>query len=112
MSRTHAHAPAAVELARVTDPTILDTWHTHWAPGVGPVTCPDPRARCASYVPRWASTQPWTRRGTAVFQRSSVVRDRLREAAKAYRAGANLDDVQMPDPVTYCLCEHCGVGRW
>lgn len=110
MSRTHAHTPAAVERARTTDQSIQYTLHRHWAAGYGLVTCLDPRARCEPRLPRWASTQPWTRRGNVRIERRAAVRDTLRRAAGEYRGSGQIDDPVMPDPDRYCLCEWCG-GR-
>lgn len=109
MSRTNAHVPASVEVARLVDKTILDTTHRHWVPGRGLVSCLDPDARCYQYVPRWASSQTGTRRGTAQFERRAGVRDVLKDAAKEYRATGQVSDLVMPDPTTYCLCQMCGV---
>lgn len=106
MSRTDAHVPDHVERARST--TALRTRHHHWVFGRGQVSCLDPEARCFTYVPDWASTQPWTRHGTSRAERRAAVRDTLRHTAKEYRAGADIDDPVLPVPVTYCLCQLCG----
>lgn len=108
MSRTDAHEPAHVELEHVTNQSILRTRHQHWVNGHGLVSCLDPRARCEPYVPRWASAQPRTRRGTAVIERRAAVRDTLRVTATTYRAYGHVDDPVIPGPNTYCLCQSCG----
>lgn len=111
MSRTDAHVPYWVEHDQA--PAWLHSTRSGLhrteilAGGRTLRACIDPH--CCTCVPRWASTQPWERRGTAAIERRAAVRDRLRAAAREYRTtGEVLTDV-MPDPVTHCLCEMCGV---
>lgn len=109
MSRTFAHVPADVELARVNDKSILRTSHRHWVAGRGIVSCPDPDARCAEYMPNWASAQPWARRGTARFERRTAIDVQMRQAVKEYRTHGEVDADVYIDPDTYCMCQMCGV---
>ncbi|WP_156250793.1 hypothetical protein [Pseudactinotalea terrae] len=107
MSRTHAHVPAHVEQQRADPGTLVPHRYGHWVPRVGSISCD--QVGCPGVVARWASSQPWTRRGSAVIERRAAVRDRLRAAAREYRTtGPVLADV-MPDPLIFCLCEGCGV---
>lgn len=107
MSRTHSHVPDDVEIARA-NPAILRVLHRHWVTGVGPVSCPDPRARCEAYLPSWASRQPWARHGTWCLENRAAVRDTLKVAAKLYRTAGQVDVDLMPDPLRVCLCQACG----
>lgn len=102
MSRTFSHVPERVQILAA-DPTILGISHRHWVPGRGRVSCPDPDARCTPRLPRWASTQRYSRRGTIVLERRSAVRDALRQAATIHRAECDLDDLEIPRPERFGL---------
>ena len=110
MSRTHAHVPEAVQLARVSSPTLLVDHHAHWVAGPGRVGCLDERAGCHQAIARWASTQRWSRRGTCRVERTSVVRDQLKAAARTYNTTGQVDDPNLPSPVLWCLCQACGMN--
>lgn len=105
MSRTYAHVPAAVELARVSDKTILQTVHRIWTRGGAPICCTD--GTCYVEVPRWASSRRWSRRGTAVMERRTAIDNQLRQAIKEYRTTGDVDTDVYTDPETNCLCEYC-----
>lgn len=107
MSRTDAHVPDRVEAARA-KPLMVKTVHRHWVPRVGFVSCLDPAAGCFEIVTRWASSQPWARKGTMRDPDRARVRDALRLASKQYRGNGEVDD-EAPDPHTrWCLCQSCG----
>ena len=107
MSRTYAHVPAAVELARVNDKSLLRTQHRHWAVGRGRISCLDTEARCFEYLPGWASSQPWTRRGTAYMERRTAIDVQMRQAIKEYRTTGTVDADVYTDPESYCMCQYC-----
>jgi len=107
MSRTDAHVPAHIEQLHAAPGVLVPHLYGHWVLGAGSISCD--QMGCPGEVARWASKQPWTRRGSAVIERRAAVRDRLRAAAREYRTtGEVLADV-MPDPLLFCLCEGCGV---
>lgn len=105
MSRTHAHVPAEVELARLRDKSILKISHRIWTRGDGPICCMD--GTCYVDVPRWASSRRWSRRGTAVMERRTAIDNQLRQAIKEYRTTGDVDTDVYTDPETFCLCEYC-----
>jgi hypothetical protein len=107
MSRTYAHVPYTVEVARA-NPAVVGTLIQQWVPGVGRVPITDPRAIVKPFLPGWACRQSWARHGRAVAERRAAVRDTLRAAAGQYRATGVVDVDLMPDPVRTCLCQCCG----
>ncbi|MFD6092815.1 hypothetical protein ACFWGN_11895 [Oerskovia sp. NPDC060338] len=108
MSRTDAHVPDDVEIARLPF-TAVETKHRHWRVlPLRQVSCLSPEARCFPVAARWASRQPHSRRGSGRIERRSVVRDVLRTATVAANSGLDLDDIAMPVPHRFCLCQTCG----
>ncbi len=112
MSRTDAHVPWWLEGRLANRPDISSVRHSYGC-RFGLDECDADTSqpvRCVIDLPRWASRQPWERRGTATIERRSSVRSALRKAATAHRSGDDPEMVPLPDPHTYCLCQTCGVG--
>lgn len=95
MSRTLAHVPTGVELARAHDKSILRTIHGKWD-GSASVCCTD--EKCFVYLPRWASKRREARCGTAFIERRTAVDMKLLQAIKEYRTTGDVPDDVYADP--------------
>lgn len=103
MSRTYAHVPDTVEVARATPDQLTLRHAQHWDTGCDTSAT----GNCQLTIARWASAHRWSRRGTLVLERRAAVNANLNAMRDRYRAGHDMDDA-LPDPVRICLCQNCG----
>ena len=107
MSRTDAHVPERVAVARTRNPAELAVGHVHYTRTGKRVSCLDEGAQHYVHMARWASREPHSRKGSQVAEKKSLVRQTLRQAALEFNTEGIVDDPVMPHPARNCLCQMC-----